>query len=72
MAEIIAVVLFIILGLLSLTASIFNLKWLFTSESGRFFIKLFGKAGARIFYGAIGILVLYMAYEVLRSNGYIG
>lgn len=71
MAEITAVILFVIIGLLALTASIFNLKWLFTSESGRYFVKLFGQTGARIFYGAIGILILYMAYEVLKNSGNI-
>ena len=68
MAETIAVTLFVILGILALVASIFNMKWLFTSESGRFFTKLFGKTGARIFYGAVGALVLYMAYEILKNG----
>lgn len=67
MAETIAVILFVILGMLTLVASVFDMKWLFTSESGRFFVKLLGKRGARIFYGAVGILVLYMAYEVSKS-----
>lgn len=69
MAETIAVIFFVILGMLALAASVFNMKWLFTSESGRFFTKLFGKTGARIFYGAVGVLVLYMAYEILKRGG---
>lgn len=72
MAELIAAILFAILGILALTASIFNHKWLFTSENGRFFVKLFGQTGARIFYGTVGLLVLYMAYTVLKNGGYIG
>lgn len=67
MAKIVAVVLFIVLGSFALIASLFNLKWFFTSENGRLFIKLFGYKGARIFYGIVGALILYMAYEIIKT-----
>ena len=62
MLNVIAAIMFAILGVLSISAAIFNFKWFFTSENGKLFVKLFGKKGARIFYGIVGVLVLYMAY----------
>ncbi len=62
MLNVIAAIMFAILGALSISAAIFNFKWFFTSENGKLFVKLFGKKGARIFYGIVGVLVLYMAY----------
>lgn len=64
MLNIVAAIIFLILGLLSISASIFNFKWFFTSENGKMFVKLFGRKGARVFYGIVGILILYMAYYV--------
>ena len=42
MLNLIATIIFSILGILSITASLFNFKWFFTSENGRMFVKLFG------------------------------
>lgn len=64
MLNTITAVIFVILGILSISASIFNFKWFFTSENGKMFVKFFGRRGARIFYGIMGILILYMAYYV--------
>ena len=64
MLNLIATIIFSILGILSISASLFNFKWFFTSENGRMFVKLFGYLGARIFYGIVGCLILYMAYYV--------
>ena len=64
MLNTIASAIFVILGILSISAAIFNFKWFFTSENGRMFVKLFGYTGARIFYGISGVLILYMAYYV--------
>ncbi|MEG1573604.1 MAG: immunity 17 family protein [Bacteroidales bacterium] len=66
MANIIAVILFVFLGIFALVASVLNVKWFFTCENGKFFIKLFGYKGARIFYGIVGVLILYMAYEIAK------
>lgn len=62
MLNIIAATIFVILGVLSISVSIFNFKWFFTSENGRSIVKIFGKIGARVFYGVAGGLILYMAY----------
>lgn len=64
MLNILASLLFLILGVLSIVASLFNFNWFFTSENVRFFVKLFGRNGARVFYGVAGVLIIYMAYYV--------
>lgn len=64
MLNTIATIIFVILGIFSISASIFNFKWFFESENGRMFVKLFGYLGARIFYGIVGGLILYMAYYI--------
>ncbi len=64
MLNTLASVLFFILGVLSIVASLFNFNWFFTSENVRFFIKLFGRNGTRIFYGVVGALIIYMSYYV--------
>lgn len=62
MLNILASLLFLILGVLSIIASLFNFNWFFTSENVRFFVKLFGRNGTRVFYGVAGVLIIYMAY----------
>lgn len=62
MLNIIASVIFAILGALSIVAAIFNFEWFFSTENGKLVVKLFGRAGARLFYGVAGGLILYMAY----------
>ena len=64
MLNIVASIIFALLGIFSISAAIFNFKWFFTSENGRMFVKLFGYSGARIFYGLAGCLIEYMAYYV--------
>ncbi|MBP3354232.1 MAG: immunity 17 family protein [Bacteroidales bacterium] len=64
MLNILASLLFLILGVLSIVASLFNFNWFFTSENVRFFVKLFGRNGTRVFYGVAGVLIIYMAYYV--------
>ena len=64
MLNIVTSVIFVFLGILSISAAIFNFKWFFKSENGRMFVKLFGYSGARIFYGIAGMGILYMAYYI--------
>jgi len=47
--------LFIILGLFSFIAAIFNLNWFFSTNGAATFIKWFGRAGARVFYALLGL-----------------
>lgn len=62
MTTLIVIVIFVVLGGLSLYAAIFNLKWFFESQNGKIFTKWLGHTGARVFYGVLGALILCMAY----------
>jgi len=46
-------------GLFTAAGGVFDWDWFFTSRKAAFFVKTFGRNGARIFYGALGgVLVL--------------
>ena len=53
--------LFLLTGLTALLAAIFNWKWFFESENAAPVVKFFGRKGSRLFYGAIGIVLIAAA-----------
>lgn len=57
-SEYFILVIFIALGLFSLTAAILNIDWYFKTSGAATFIKLFGRQGARIFYGLLGLALI--------------
>ncbi len=44
-------------GAFSLLAAIFNWNWFFRASKSALICKLFGRTGARIFYGLLGALL---------------
>lgn len=52
---------FVIIGGLSVLASIFNWNWFFTAQNTRFIVNNVGRKRARIFYAALGILMITTA-----------
>ena len=57
-SEYFILVIFIALGLFSLTAAILNIDWYFKTSGAATFIKLFNRQGARIFYGLLGLALI--------------
>lgn len=53
--------LFLLAGVISLLASIFNWDWFFTADNASFLVKRLGRNGARWAYGAIGALFIFAA-----------
>lgn len=47
-------ILFILLGIFSLVAAVFNLEWYFQTGGAMTFVKWFGRTGARVFYALLG------------------
>ncbi|EAZ92987.1 immunity 17 family protein [Crocosphaera chwakensis] len=45
----------ILAGLFSLCGAIFNWNWYMNHRKARFIVKILGRAGARIFYGVLGL-----------------
>lgn len=49
---------FVALGLFSVAASIFNIEWYFRTEGAAFFVRRWGRRGARIFYACLGVALV--------------
>lgn len=57
-SEIVIFCIFISLGVFSLIAAIRNYDWYFNTHGTAMFIKWFGRTGARIFYGTLGLILI--------------
>lgn len=51
-------VIVILAGAFSLLASVKNWDWYFNNRRARPFVRIFGRTGARIFYGLLGIFII--------------
>ena len=52
---------FAIVGLLAIGASLFNWNWFFQSQNTRFIVQNVGRKRARLFYAALGLLMIATA-----------
>lgn len=63
---------FVIIGSLSVLASIFNWDWFFTAQNTQFIVNNVGRKRARLFYLVLGILMIatacYFFMEVQAAN----
>lgn len=50
--------LFVLVGLLALLAALLNWEWFFTAQNTRFIVANAGRSRARLFYAAIGALMI--------------
>lgn len=50
--------LFVLVGMLALLAALFNWDWFFTAHNTRFIVVNAGRKRARLFYAAIGLLMI--------------
>lgn len=49
---------FVLVGLLALLAALFNWDWFFTAHNTQFIVVNTGRNRARLFYAAIGLLMI--------------
>ncbi len=54
-SEYFILVLFVLLGIFSVIAALFNFEWYFQTSGAMTFVKWFGRNGARVFYALLGI-----------------
>jgi hypothetical protein len=47
-------------GLFSICGAVFDWDWFINSYKARFFVSIFGRNGARIFYGILGLVIVVM------------
>ena len=64
--------LFVLVGLLALLAALFNWDWFFTAQNTRFIVVNAGRRRARLFYAAIGMLMIATGvFFFLSVQGYV-
>ena len=51
---------FVLVGLLSLLASLMNWDWFFTAHNAQFFVNQFGRQWARVCYAVLGGLMIFI------------
>ncbi|MGL4779796.1 MAG: immunity 17 family protein [Bacteroidales bacterium] len=60
-------VIFILPGAIAFLAAVFNWNWFYQTKTAAFFVDSFGRPGARLFYGALGLLLIFAALMILRT-----
>ena len=65
--NIIGVIIAFGVGLFSLIASILDWNFFFESKKAEFLLKIFGRKGARLFYGLLGCFLIFMGYKILTK-----
>ncbi|MBO7381076.1 MAG: immunity 17 family protein [Neisseriaceae bacterium] len=50
-------------GVCCVCAAIFNWNWFFINSKAHFFVRIFGRTGARIFYALLGLFLMYGALK---------
>jgi len=59
-----AVIIFGLLGLFSILAGALNWDFFFNTKRAKFFVKIFGRNGARIFYIVFGIIIVAVGFII--------
>ena len=49
---------FVLVGILSLMASVFNWEWFFTAQNSQFIVRILGRNKSRIFYAILGLAMI--------------
>lgn len=53
--------LFIVAGIISILAALFNWNWFFSAQNAQFVVRNFGRKWARVFYGTLGLILIAAA-----------
>jgi len=51
-------------GIFSICGAVFDWDWFINSRKARFFVAIFGRTGARIFYGILGLVIIVIGVLV--------
>jgi hypothetical protein len=59
-------------GIFSICGAVFDWDWFINSRKAQFFVSIFGRNGARIFYGILGTAIAVMgallAFGILKDT----
>jgi hypothetical protein len=53
--------LFIVAGIISILAALFNWNWFFSSQNAQFVVRNIGRKWGRVFYGTLGVILIAAA-----------
>ncbi len=65
MSEYLFAIIACILGSITIFVSCTDANWFFSSKNVTFFVRTFGRKGARIFYFLLGVFLWTMAYTAI-------
>jgi hypothetical protein len=51
-------------GLVTLLGALFDWDWFMEHRKARFFTEMLGRGGARVFYGVLGVVLVFVALTV--------
>jgi small neutral amino acid transporter SnatA (MarC family) len=54
-------------GTFCIVSSIFNWDFFFDNRKATFFVSVFGRNGARIFYGILGLFLYFLSFKMLTK-----
>lgn len=56
----------ILVGLFSLVCAVKDFEFFMGSRKARFFVNIFGRDGARVFYGLLGVVMMILGLTFMR------
>jgi hypothetical protein len=54
-------------GLFVIAAAILDWDWFFRDYRAKFFVDVFGRDGARLFYGILGLVILLLGFVFIPA-----
>jgi hypothetical protein len=51
-------------GVFVIAAAIFDWDWFFNNYKAKFFVDALGRNGARMFYGVLGVAILFLGSQL--------
>jgi len=58
---------FVAIGLFAVSGAVFDWEWFMTNRKARFFVAIFGRTGARVFYAILGLLLVGLGIAFLTG-----
>ena len=52
------------IGVWVIAAAIFDWDWFFKGNKAKFFVDALGRNGARVFYGVLGAVILFLGFQM--------
>lgn len=66
--DLIVFIIFLIIGIIAIAASVFNWNWFFNSNGAAMIVQFFNRKGARIFYGITGAAIVAVGFMLLLKR----